>query len=128
MRSRRDMLTWVLAAPLALATGCKRKRKWAPPEPMAEQAFPTSITFDAAGSDTQLLTGFYPVEETWRWTKKGFSVGLCRPRNAAEKVPAIVLTFNVPEVVLQKLKSVTLYASVNGLPLPSETYTKSDDY
>src|SRR6266853_3121588 len=31
----------------------------------------------------QLITGFYPIEEnSWRWVKRSFSVGLKPPENA----------------------------------------------
>ena len=126
--SRRGMLTLVLAAPLLLSIGCKGKRKWATPEPLVESAFPTSISLGAADSGAQLLSGFYPVEENWRWTKKDFSVVLGRPAGAVERGAAIVLAFHIPDVIIQKLTSIALYASVNGVMLPSETYDKSGDY
>ena len=122
------MLALVLAAPMLLSIGCKRKRKWATPEPLADLAFPTSINFGSAHSGAQFLTGFYPLEGSWRWTKKDFSVVLGRPSSAPEKGAAIVLALNTPDALIQKLRSITLYASVNGLTLAPETYTKPGDY
>jgi hypothetical protein len=95
---------------------------------LAESAFPTSISFATPDSGAQLLTGFYPVEENWRWTKKDFSVVLGRPGGAVERGAAIVLAFHIPDVIIQKLTSIALYASVDGVTLPSETYDKPGDY
>lgn len=126
----RKPLALFLTLLLLLSVGCKQKRKWAIPEPIGEQSFfASSIKVTDPGSAVQLLSGFYLVEETWCWTKKDFSVALGRPGTAAkEKGTRIVLAFAVPELVIQKLKSIKLYAVVNGVNLPSETYTKSGDY
>jgi hypothetical protein len=128
VRARRNVLNLLLTAPFILSIGCKRKRKWATPEPLTEQAFPTAITFSSATSGAQFLTGFYPVEDSWRWTKKDFSVVLGRPAATAGKRTDIALTFNVPDAIIQKLKSITLYASINGHNLSSATYTNPGDY
>jgi hypothetical protein len=123
---------WVfilLTGSLFLFVSCKPKRKWAVPEPIGEQSFlASSIRITDPASATQLLTGFYPMEDTWCWTKKDFSVALGRPGTATEKGARLVLAFAVPDLIIQNLKSITLYAAVNGLSLPSETYTKSGDY
>jgi hypothetical protein len=114
---------------LVLSAGCKQKRKWAVPEPIGEQSFlASSIRITDPASATQLLTGFYPMEDTWCWTKKDFSVVLGRPGTAREKGAKVVLAFAVPDLIIQQLKSITLYAAVNELILSSETYTKSGDY
>jgi len=68
------------------------------------------------------------MEDTWCWTKKDFSVALGRPGTATQKGARLVLAFAVPEMVIQKLKTIKLHAEVNGLNLPSETYTKAGDY
>src|SRR5258708_29753569 len=123
---------WVLihlTAALSPADSSKQKRKWTTPEPLTQQSFlGSSINISDPASSTQLLSGFYGVEDTWRWTKKDFSVALGRPGTAAEKGAKINLVFAIPDMVIQKLKSITLYAAVNEVKLPSETYTKPGDY
>jgi len=123
---------WVLillTAALLPSVSCKQKRKWATPEPLTQQSFlGSSINISDPSSSTQLLSGFYGVEDTWRWTKKDFSVALGRPGTATEKGAKMTLVFAIPDVVIQKLKSITLYAAINGVNLPSETYTKPGDY
>jgi len=114
---------------LTASVSCKQKRKWAIPEPIGEQSFlASSIKVTDPASATQFLSGFYPMEDTWRWTEKNFSVALGRPGTAAQKGAKLVLTFAVPDKVIDKLKSITLNAVVNGTTLPPETYTKSGDY
>src|SRR5260221_9654798 len=119
------VLVFILIVATFLCISCKPKRKWATPEPLTQQSFlGSSINISDPASSTQLLSGFYGVEDTWRWTKKDFSVALGRPGTATEKGAKMTLVFAVPDLVIQKLKSITLYAAVNGVNLPSETYTK----
>jgi len=118
-----------ILVPLLLSAGCKQKRKWAVPEPLGDQSFlASSIKVTDPASATQFLTGFYPMEDTWRWTMKDFSVALGLPGTSALKGARLVLYFSVPDMVIEKLKSITLSAVANGLTLPAETYTKSGDY
>src|SRR5438105_8289723 len=123
------VLFFVLIVATFLSASCKPKRKWATPEPLAKQSFlASSISIGDPASSSQLLSGFYSTEDTWRWTKKDFSVALGRPGTAAEKGAKISLVFAIPDLVIQKLKSITLYAAVNEVKLPPETYTKPGEY
>lgn len=71
----------------------------------------------------QLLKGWHAVEQgSWRWTEKQFSVALKPP--AAGRPATLQLKFSLPDALLQRLHSITLSASVNGVALPSETYTQ----
>jgi hypothetical protein len=77
----------------------------------------------------QLLSGFYGVEQNaWRWTAGKFSVVLRPPRTAAAKGATLQLKFTVPEVVIVKLKAMSLSASVNGTPLSPESYTQPGEF
>jgi hypothetical protein len=40
----------------------------------------------------------------------------------------IQMKFAVPDPVIEKLKSITLSAAIEGVSLPSETYTKPGEY
>ena len=71
----------------------------------------------------QLLSGWYPVEQnSWRWTAKNFAVILRRPVGAAKAGARLTLEFTLPDVVLSRLRSVTLRASIEGAPVAPETY------
>lgn len=50
------------------------------------------------------------------------------PGAGREKGARIVLSFVLPDVPIQKLKSITLYAVVNGVALPPDTYSKTGEY
>ncbi len=77
----------------------------------------------------QLVKGFHSVEQNaWRWTTGNFSVILKPPAGAAQKGATLILKFVVADAVLDKLKSMTLSASVGGQKLPPETYTKGGEY
>lgn len=77
----------------------------------------------------QLLSGWHAVEQNaWRWTTGNFSVLLHPPRQAAEKGALLQLKFSIPEVVLTKLKSLTLTATVDKTALSPETYTQPGEF
>jgi len=115
-------------AALISTAACKQKRKWAAPEPLGEHAFLASaIEVADPASNPQLLTGFYPAEGTWCWTKKDFSVVLGSPGTGREKGARIVLSFALPDVLIHKLKSITIYAVLNGVALPPDTYSKTGE-
>jgi hypothetical protein len=78
---------------------------------------------------TQLINGFYPVEEhAWRWTAGKFSVLLRPPRTSAENGAVLQLKFAVPEPIIAKLKTVSLSATLNDTHLPAETYTQAGEF
>jgi hypothetical protein len=78
---------------------------------------------------TQLISGFYPVEDrAWRWTAGKFAVLLRPPRTAAEKGAVLQLKFAVPDPVISKLKTVAISATLNGTRLPTETYTQAGEF
>lgn len=125
------MLILVLAA----TPGCKR-RKRAPVEPPAEAEQPSTaaatpgslVDMSDPRSSSQILNGFFGIEnQSWRWTEGKFSVMLRPPRNAAQRGALLVLHFATPEVVLNKLHSQTLTASIGGRALGSQEYTKAGE-
>jgi hypothetical protein len=123
------VLVFVLIVATFLSFSCKPKRKWATPEPLSQQLFlASSLSISDPASRSQLLSGFHELEDTWRWTRKDFSVELGRPGTAAQKGARVNLVFAIPDLVIQKLKSITLYAVINEVKLPSETYRKPGDY
>lgn len=74
--------------------------------------------------EPQLLNGFHPIEQGWRWTKAQFSVALKPPRRADSAGAVLVLKYSFPDAVIERLKEVTIAASVNGIPLPPEKCSK----
>lgn len=99
---------------------------------LTEEETPTLATMlhvaDPRAS-TQLVSGFYDLEQNaWRWTKGHFSVILRSPRGAAQNGAVLQLKFTIPDVVISKLRSITLSASIAGTALPPETYAHSGQF
>jgi hypothetical protein len=116
----------VFAAALALALalaplGCSRKTD-----------VPRTLSIVQMGdpqAQAQLVSGFYPIEaDAWRWTKQKFSVLLAPPSGAAQKGAWLRVRVTAPDVLIAKVGTVTLSASVNGQPLPPETYSAAGAY
>jgi hypothetical protein len=130
--SRLPLLTGGLALTLALAPlGCNREPKTVKVAPSETEAPALASTVKASevSQEPQLLNGFYGIESnTWRWTAKQFSVLLRAPIGAAQSGAALSVALTVPQVALDRSGSLTLSASVEGTPLPPETYAKSGRY
>ena len=77
----------------------------------------------------QLTRGFHQVEhDSWRWTEGSFAATLGAPPGSSQQGALLVLRFSIPEVVIQTLKTIRLSASVNGLALPPQEYSKPGQY
>ncbi len=76
----------------------------------------------------QLTSGFYAIENNmWRWTAGKFSVQLRTPP-AASNGATLALSFTIPDVVIQKLKTITITASIAGMDLKSQPYDTAGPY
>lgn len=115
-----------------LPAGCNRKPKAQAPVHVVEEektALATVVHVADPRASSQLLSGFHDVEQgSWRWTGKKFSIVLAIPENVSRKQVSLVFKMAVPEPVIQKLKSVTLTASVNGVALEPEIYRRAGEY
>ena len=126
----------LLGAVLWAPVGCHKKEKPAP-EAAAATAAPaeagpriaTTVHTGDPKSAPQLVSGFYDIENgAWRWTGKQFTVDLGVPFDAARKGATLTVDLTLPDVVIDKSKSVTLAASVDGNVLPPETYSKAGEF
>jgi len=129
------LLSWkgMAAASLLLAiglAGCRRKSEGTAETTSGEAPKIASTVHTAdAKLEGQLVNGFYGIEQnSWRWTAQRFSVVLKPPSGAAERGATLNLQLAVPDAILDKLKSVTLTATVGSTSLPPETYSKSGSY
>jgi hypothetical protein len=111
-----------LALALALAPlGCNRKADGPHTLSIVQMGDPQA--------QTQLVSGFYPIEAgSWRWTKQQFSVVLAPPPGAAQKGAWLRLRVTAPDALIAKVGTIALSASVNGQPLPPETYSAAGTY
>jgi len=117
---------WILL--LLAAAGCSRPSETsdAARQDQPFEGVSSAIRVADPQAAPQLLKGWHLVEEDrWRWTERKFSLALKIP--ATGKPATLELKFSLPEAVLSRLGPVTLAATINGVPLPKETYTQSGD-
>ena len=82
-----------------------------------------------ARTSMQLVHGFYQLENgAWRWTGRTFGVSLRVPPHAAANGARLMMKVTVPQAQLDKLKSLTLSARVNGTELSPETYDHAGEF
>lgn len=106
--------------------GCKRRKRKVAEEPTG---LATMVHAADAKAQIQLVRGFHGVEENaWRWTAGSFAVTLRPPAGAAQKGATLQFKFVAPDVIINKLRPVTLSATVNGQKLAPETYSKAGEY
>jgi hypothetical protein len=119
---------WLLLAALA-TSACKRSGHH-PEALLNEKDAPllSVVKVNDPAASAQLIRGFYAPEGAWSWTMKKFEVALKPPAGAATKGATLTLKLNIPDPIISKLGPVTLSASVNGLALPPETYSKPGEY
>jgi hypothetical protein len=121
-----------MAALLVSGSACRGKHNRMTVENEEPQAGPriaSVLKMNDAAAAQQLLKGFYGLEGgSWRWTSKTFSVLLRPPLASPQRGASLTFSFSVPDVVIQKLSSVTLSVSAGGTKLKSETYSKPGSY
>lgn len=89
----------------------------------------STVRMNDSRATAQLLKGFYSLENnSWRWTARNFSVLLRTPLAAAQRGATLNLAFNIPDLIAQKLKDVTITASIDGMTLKSAQYKAAGSY
>jgi hypothetical protein len=79
--------------------------------------------------EPQLIKGFHTIEAgAWRWTEKSFTVALRPPFGGSEKGAKLTMKLTVPQVTIDKLKTISLSATAGGSALPPETYTTAGEF
>ncbi len=127
----RKLIPVLMAALLAAGlAGCKRRP---PPkvETIEEETSSLATVVHVADPRTafQLVKGFHGLEQNaWRWTMGKFTVTLRPPLGAAQRGATLQLKFTIAEAVLERLKSMTLWASVGTAALAPETYTSAGEH
>ena len=89
----------------------------------------SSVHVSDLKASAQLVNGFYQLESnSWRWTARQFTVALGPPVGAAQKGALLKLELTVPQVTIDKLKTISLTASVGGVDLGPETYAETGNF
>jgi hypothetical protein len=97
-------------------------------EPDAGPRVMSTVQMNDPHAATQLLSGFYAVENNmWRWTGGKFSV-LLRTPPLAQNGATVSLSFTIPDVIIQKLKNIRISASIKGMELKSQAYDTAGPY
>ena len=132
-RERRLALRWCCSAllvTLAFAPlGCNRKQTVVQTAGQGAARMASTVHMGDPRTAAQLITGFYGIEDrAWRWTGRSFSVALATPFGAAQKGAILKLRLTVPPVIVEKLKTISLSATIGATALPPETYTQAGEY
>ncbi len=125
---KNSTLTLLVILLAVSAADCKRKRKKAGTQE-EDQGLASMVHMADPRTSSQLVRGFHTVEQNaWRWTMAKFTVILKPPAGASQKGATLLMKFAVPDPVINRLKKVTLTASVGGAQLAPESYDKAGDY
>jgi hypothetical protein len=123
----RSLSFTLILIPLLLAgTGCKRRHNTSSSQ---TQVLTSTIFAGDPNVTSHFAKGFYEVEaNAWRWTDKDFAVELSPPLHSDQKGAQLVMKLAVADAVIQKLNSVQLSATIQGLKLEPQIYTKPGQY
>jgi|SRR5580704_9234641 hypothetical protein len=126
---RRLIVATALLATLVLTSGGCRNRKKVAAKPVTDDGRLVSVVNVVEPRTAgQLIRGFYPVEsDSWRWTMKKFMVNLATPPDAARRGASLELKFAIPEVIFNRLGPISVSATINGVALPPESYSKAGE-
>jgi hypothetical protein len=124
---------FILAGTLLLTGACRGKHSRTTVENEEPEGGPRIASSfkmnDPAAAPQQLVKGFSGLESgTWRWTAKNFTALLRPPIAASQRGAVLNFALVIPDVVIQKLGSVTLTATCGTTKLKSETYSKPGNY
>ncbi|MGH9611562.1 MAG: hypothetical protein ACRD4P_00630 [Bryobacteraceae bacterium] len=128
---RRLKLAAVFLMVLAIsASGCKRRKHHTQAATeTGDVGLRSTLAMNDPRGGLQLIKGFHQIEAGgWRWTAGQFSVNLKTPPNAGQNGAQLVFALSAPAPVIDKFKSITLSAKINGLALTPQTYSNAGDY
>jgi len=125
---KNSTLTLLIFSLILSSVDCKRKRKNAGTQ--EEEAGMASMVHVAdPRTAPQLVRGFHTIEQNaWRWTMAKFTVLLRTPATAPTKGATLLVKFSIPDIIITRLKKVTLTPNVGKAELPPESYDKPGDY
>lgn len=116
---------------LSLLASCRRGTSDLGSLTEEEAAPPLAAEIRMADSQasSQLISGWYAVErDAWRWTARRFSAVLHPPIGAVKSGAVLTFNFTIPEAIVERLKTVTLAASIGGTQLEPQTYHRAGEF
>jgi hypothetical protein len=112
-----------VTALIVLLAGCTSNEQ---PIPLDQPATMLNVSDPRAGK--QLVKGFFNDAGPGRWTGRTFSAILKPPPTAARKGAILVLRFGIPGPSIDRLRTIAVSASVNGVALAPEEYAKAGEF
>jgi len=79
-------------------------------------------------ANKQLISGFWGYEGLGRWTGRTFRAVLRPPAAAARKGAILVLRAGVPASSIERLRTIQIGASVNGVAVPPQEYSQAGEF
>ena len=116
---------WRLGAPalFAILAGCSSNEQAIRLDEPA-----TMLNVSDPRAEKQFVKGFFNDAGPGRWTGRTFSALLKPPPTAARKGAILVLRFGIPGPSIDRLRTIAVSASVNGLALATEEYAKAGEF
>jgi hypothetical protein len=114
-----------LSAPalFVLLTGCTSNE-----QPIRLDETATMLNVSDPRADKQFIKGFFNDAGQGRWTGRTFSALLKPPPTAARKGAILVLRFGIPGPSIDRLRTIAISASVNGVAVAPEEYAKAGEF
>jgi len=79
-------------------------------------------------ANKQLVSGFFGNEGLGRWTGRTFQTVLKPPPAAARKGAILVLRAGVPASSIERLRTIQIRASVNGVAMAPQEYSQAGEF
>jgi len=127
---RRLNFVCVAAVACLALVSCKRKHEVeSASESVTVAPLKSAIEMNDPAAASQLANGFHGIEGgSWRWTARSFSIVLQTPQGSAQNGAKLHFKFTFPDAVFSKVGALQLTASIDGMALGSEQYTKPGNY
>jgi hypothetical protein len=108
---------------------CSRRASLAGETEEEPPRLPSAIHTADPRASSQLVSGWHAIEQNaWRWTTRRFAVVLGAPRGAVRNGGILRVALTVPDVVISRLHSVSLSATIQEISLAAEMYGRPGDY
>src|SRR5260370_41008977 len=97
-------------------------------EPIRLDETATMLNISDPRAEKQLVAGFFHDEGPGRWTGRTFSAALKPPPTATRKGAVLVLRAGFPGPSVERLGGIQISASVNGVAVAPQKYSKPDEF
>jgi hypothetical protein len=114
---------FTVPALFALLTSCTSRE-----DPIRLDEVATMLNISDPRAEKQLVSGFFHDEGPGRWTGRTFRAILKPPPTAARNGAILVLRAGFPGSSIDRLGPIQIAASVNGVAVAPQQYTKAGEF